>query len=326
MADLDVKKVAEALGITEQQLEILVSIYRVESSGRRTSPKEIRADYLRAYGRGIQSPNYFMHTKKLQQVGFVKRTGAGVYGIDFPAIKKALEKKREDKVKELSEMDGLAEETSEYFRRFAYAPSKPVVEYLSNESMFASIAKTIKSANKIYVSANFPTIAYTYPVASGIGRGEFVKALWDRCFTKDKLQVFYLTTLDIDFLFNHSFSVYGDPEKAYHECKVILDQLENQVNTYENLGIRYINDLHGTDVLIPEKNGTEEMYLFTRDEHKNIQGGIHIQSVETASAAKFSFLRDFEYAQEIRGDKGKKTMQGIRKQLEEKYGKIKKIT
>lgn len=321
---MDFKKTSNALNITEQQLEILLSLYRVEASGRRTSPKEIRRDYQAVYGRWIQGPNFFVYLKKLQDIGYVKRTGAGVYGIDFSAIRKALENKKETKLAELRELEEMTEETTEYFRKFAYASYKPVVEYLSYEKIFNSITKTIKSSNKIYMSANFPTIAYTFPVANGIGRGDFVKALWDRCFTKEKLQVFCLTTLDLDYPLKHSLSVYGDIEKAYSESKIIIDQLINQVNTYENLNIRYIADLHGTDLLIPEKKEPEEMYLFTRDEHKNIQGGIHIQSPETTAASKYSFLRDYEYAQNLREGKGKKILEDLKRKLKEKYEETRK--
>jgi len=326
MDKIDAKKLAEALNVTEQQLELMTSIYKLHASGKRSNPKAIREEYRATYGRGIQNPNFFSQTKKLQDAGLVRRTGAAVYEVDLEAIRKTLSGRKEQRLKELKELDRITEETSEYFRQIAYAKTRPIVEYLKYEDIVKAATKRINSSSRVYMTTNFPLISYTYPVANAIGRGEMVKALWDNCFEKEKLEAYFLTTLDIDFPFNHAFTAYRDPKAAYKECKIIIEQLKNQLEKQEKLHIKYIKDLHGADLFIPEKKEADELFIYTRDEHRNIQGGIHIQSPDTAYASKNSFMHDYQYAQDLSGDRGEKIIRNLEKDLEEKYGAIKQLS
>jgi len=89
-------------------------------------------------------------------------------------------------------------------------------------------------------------------VKYSIGIKKYVQALWERCFEENKLNVNCLTLLDIDLPFNHAFRLFGDPKKAFDECKLMIEQLKNLIDKYDNLDVRYIKDPHGMDVIISE--------------------------------------------------------------------------
>jgi len=318
--ELETKKISEILGMTSQQFGVLLTVYKMGSEGALTNPKSINEEYSRIYSTGIQRSNFFRQLKKLQDRGFIERKRRAYYSVNFENIRKILAGERDKLQRELEEFDKVSARTEEYFRKIAFESTRPVVHYLQHDELYKRISKALKNSIRVYASIDFPTIAYTYALADGIGRKNYLGMVWDQCFKKERLAVSYLTTLDIDIPFNHAFRVYGDPKLAYKECNIVIEQLENQVESHDNLDIRYLKEPHGMDVLIPEEKEPVEFFLFTRDEHKDIIGGIHIRSPETALSAKNSFMRDFEYAERVRGEKGKAIIQNLRKEFEVKYG------
>jgi hypothetical protein len=319
MAADDLNQMARWLDLTEQQFHILLSIYRLESRREDTSPKSIEREYLKSYGRAPQKSNLFAQMRRLIGRKLIVKTGAGHYSVNFDSIDAVLQAKRDRFLAELDEFNRAAEKVREYFNKAALQASRPKVTYLDYDELYAALGAALKSADRFYATANFPIIAYTYPLATGIGTGDYLDVLWERCFKKKTLSCCYLTTLDIDFPFNHAFRVYGDPKKAYNECRIIIDQLWSQIATYDNLDVRYLKEPHGMDVLIPEKLNPQEVFLYTRDEHRNVIGGIEIRSPETALSAKHMFLRDFEYAEQLRGQKGEEIIENLKRDLEQKY-------
>jgi len=77
--------------------------------------------------------------------------------------------------------------------------------------------------------------------------------------------------LDVEFLFNHAFRVFGDPEKAYKESLIIIEELANQIDNYENLDIRYMRDLQAMDAFIPERSYVNEFFLSSSLQKMNIK-------------------------------------------------------
>ncbi|MBU4406290.1 MAG: hypothetical protein KKB24_01760 [Candidatus Altiarchaeota archaeon] len=318
--DIENSKISESLGLTSQQFGILLGIYKLESEGKTASPREINKEYSRTHGKGIQRSNFFSQMKVLQDRGLIKRGRRASYTVEFENIRNILSGKRENLQRELEEFDKISARTEEYFRKIAFESTRPVVHYMEHDELYRRIVKALKGCERVYASIDFPTIAYTYALADGINRKSYLEMIWDRCFKKERLEVNYLTPLDIDLPFNHAFRVYGDPKMAYKECSIVIEQLENQVDSHDKLDVRYLKKPHGMDVLIPEDKEPLEFFLFTRDEHKDIVGGIHMRSPETALSAKNSFMRDFEYAEQVKGEKGKAIIKNLRKEFEQKYG------
>ena len=319
MEDRELMKIAKWLEITDQQFEILLSIYKLEARGEETTPRNIEREYLNTYGRVPQRSNLFGQIRQLLSKNLVTKERQGLYSVDFDVMYTMLRDRRDRFIEELNEFNRVSERVRDYFKRAALQTTKHRVEYLNHSELYDALAESIRDVDRFYATANFPTIFYTYPLAAGIGRSSYTDMVWKRCFKKGELNVLYLTTLNIDFLFNHAFRVYGDPKRAYKECVIIIDQLWNQIETHDNLDIRYLKEPHGMDVFIPESYEPREFFIFTRDEHRNIIGGIRIRSPETAISAKQMFMHDFEYAEKLRGKKGEEIIENIKKELEEKY-------
>ncbi len=315
----ELKKMAVWLDITEQQFGILLSIYKIEAIRERTTPKNIEKEYMKAYGKAPQRSNLFRQIRQLISKNMITKGGQGIYSVNFDAIYSILQSRKEGFIEELNEFNRVSEQLKQYFKKAVLQTTKPKVSYLNYDEFYNTLAKSLRTADKFYKISNFPTIAYTYPLTTGIGISNYTDLVWERCFKRGELHACYLTTLNIDFPFNHAFRTYGDPKKAYRECKIIIDQLWNQIETHNNLDIRYLKEPQGMDVFIPERYEPREFFLYTRDEHRNIIGGIEIRSPETAISAKHMFMRDFEYAKQIRGHEGEKIIENLKKKLEEKY-------
>ncbi|MFC2162714.1 hypothetical protein ACFLRF_03460 [Candidatus Altiarchaeota archaeon] len=309
------------LDLTSQQLDILKLIYKLQQSPGKTSPKEISREYKRIHGKTILKPNLFPILKDLQKRGLVSRIGQADYTTDINGIRRALDMKREALDRQQTEFEHARQYTEDYFRKLTWSLDRPVVEYLDHDDLYSKMAELLGESQTYYSVANFPMIAYTRKLNHGLAREEYTNAIWESCIKKEKLKVNYLTDLNIDYLFNHCFRVYGDPKLAYRECHTIINQLENQIMDAPNLNVRYMEDPHGLDTGIFGKgDDTDEFILFVRDEHEDITGGIHIKSRDTTRSALQMFERGFEYAERLDIKQGKKIIQKTREILKYKYG------
>lgn len=315
----EIRKIAKWLELTDQQFSILLSIYRLEARREETTPKNIEQEYLKSYGKAPQRSNLFGQIRQLLSKNMIMKEGQGLYSVNFSVIYSVLQDRRDAFIEELNEFNRISEQIREYFRKAAIQTTKPKVGYLNYEEFYNALAKAIKTKDCFYTTTKFPSIAYTYSLSAGIGTSNYTNTVWERCFERGELKACYLTTLDIDFPFNHAFRVYGDPKRAYKECVIIIDQLWNQIQTHQNLDVRYLKEPHGMDVFIPERHEPKEFFIFTRDEHRNIIGGIEVRSPETAISAKQMFMRDFEYADRLVGQKGEEIVENLKGELEEKY-------
>ncbi len=318
--ELDIEHVAGVLGLPGQQFEILVSIYAVEHSDKRASPGNIMRGYEKSFRRKIASPNFFTQLKRLQEARFVRKTGVACYSVDLDRVREVFADKRELRRKEIEALDKLSDDAvDEYFSSQASKQRMPVVYYTDFESIFSEIVVKLKRADKVYILTYFPIVSYPYPLAKGIGRGDYVKALWDRCFDRERMEIFYLTDLNVDLLFSHAFRVFGNPRQAYEECKIAIDLLHDRIDKYlDRLHVRFMKDYVTVtqDMILVEGRDDLDYYLLTKDEHMDINGGIYINETGTAAYAKKSFLNNFEFSSEV----SSKLLNEKKRLLDKKYG------
>lgn len=324
--DLEFQKLGNWLNLTEQQFQILTAVHQLHLRDEASSPKNIVAEYKGISNKLIQKPNLFTILKTLSEKKLLRKTGQASYALDFDGLRDLLSDKREVKQKELNQLDRILMETEEYFRKRLKPREQPEVNYLDHDALFKKLADAVNHSTGYCVVGNFPSIAYTYPVYSGLHREEYMNALLENALKKKTLNVSFLTNMDVDYLFNHAFMTLGDPARAYRECRIMLQQLRNILDSNENVDVRYHEDPHGLDVAIPEKREDDptEFIIFTRDEHKNIMGGVHVKAGEPARQAKHMFKRLFNYAEKLEGKTAEKIIQKIEEQLDEKYGVISK--
>ncbi len=315
MTELEKIDAPTILGITEQQLNLLKAVYKLTSKNKPVTPKEIEATYATSAPGGIHKSNLFRQLKILQDKSLLAKEGEANYKINFDGIKNTLDTRKQDFLKKLDQYTELSEEIEEYFRRVSSRDRIPVVEYLDYNELFVKVMSSIRKANKYYITSKFPGVIYTYSPYRNVGRGEYMQMLMQRCFEKRDLEITYLTRLDLDYPLTHSMSIYKDKSKAIRECEIIIDQLENLVEIHESLKILHLENPYGLDVIIPEGKELNESYLFIRDDHMDVQGGIHIKSEETAKRSKETFLNLCSNANEVKGAYAKKICNDLRKEL-----------
>jgi hypothetical protein len=319
MEEFQFDTTAKWLKTTEQQFQILKTIYRLEDVENKTMPKSINNEYARIHKKKILKPNLFNILKTLLQKNLIKKDTTRGYRINYEGIRITLENHQEKLEKEEEELKKAQTKTEEYFRK-NIPKAYPLVEYYDQKELYPKMAESLKDAEKTHIVANFPVIAYTKELTYGIGREEYAETMWNRCFKEKELQVNYLTDLNLDALFNHAFRVHGDPKLAYRESETTLNRLETQTKTNEKLDIRYSEDPHGLDMAIVEHKEPTEFYLFIRDEHGEITGGIRIKNKQTTINAIQQYNRSFEYAEKLNTPDGQKTIQDLKKHLKQKYG------
>ena len=304
----------QILGITEQQLDILKTIYKINTKNKKATPQEIENTFYKDYNGKIQKSNLFRQLKILLDKKLINRDSEADYTINLKGIKTNLELRRKQFQQTLDNYSKLSNEIEEYFRRVSLDNTKPYVKYLEYTPFFEQVSNSIKDSKAYYSTGKFPNIFYPRPLLKGISRGSFGDKLFDKCFDEN-IEVRYLTNLDLDNPYNHALQVYGDAEKAYLETEYILNRLSEFVHRYDNLKIHYLKEPYGLDILIPEKSDQTESYMFIRDDRMNILGGIYIKSKETTRRAKETFLKICESATRIKGKSGEKIIRQLKKDL-----------
>ncbi|OYT55082.1 MAG: hypothetical protein B6U72_00330 [Candidatus Altiarchaeales archaeon ex4484_2] len=320
MDDLTLKRMPRWLDLTPQQFSILLSVYFLQLSGSRTNPKSILERYVSDSGRRLQQSNLFTQLRVLVDRGFLVRGGDACYLLDFDALESFLSSRRLVLVGELEEFDRVSSQLRDFLRRVVLQEQRPRVFFMGYGELMDSLVDSASTASCILSTSLFPTVAYTPQLASGIGRGEYLRVLWDRAVEGSGLGLRYLTCLDVDFLFNHCFRYLGDPGRAFRESLVVIEELSNLLEAHDNLDVRFLSDLQGLDVFIPERGeAVRDFFLLSRDEHRDLTGAIFISSQDIAASMRTSFLQSFDYAERVRGSKGEEILEAARRRLEEKY-------
>ncbi|MBD3388971.1 MAG: hypothetical protein GF416_07790 [Candidatus Altiarchaeales archaeon] len=316
---MDFERFAEGLGLTRQQLDILQCVYRLKSDGEDTSPKTILDEYKRLRGKLMLKANLFKILRFLKVKGFIIRSDHGRYDVNFEGIEHALVEKREYYRRDLDEFEDLMSDVEDFFSKSKLSKFKPVVEYLDHTPFFLKIAQTSKTAKRLYALGRFANITYSQRLLDFIDRGNCFRDIHDLCFVKKKLHVTYLTSFDVDYIYNHALKLYHDPEWAYRECEVIIDNLKN-LREIETLDLIYLEDLPGLHLVFPERDKVSEVMLYLRDNKGEIIGGVYIKSPDTARSAKEMYMKEYEKGVNLKGRKGLKIIKEVKSQLRSKYG------
>jgi len=316
MEEFNFDTIKEWLGITEQQLQVIKAIYRLETGKTETTPKNITREYARTHGKTIQKPNLFTILRTLIEKELIKKDGHSSYRVDFDGIRGSLHAHKDKLAREREEFQKAYGRTEDYFRKHVAKSQYPSVSYHEHDELYAEITKSISNSDTFNIVASFPCISYTYNIAVGVNLLEYAETLWRRCFKEKSLEVNYLTTLDIDYLFNQAFRSLEDPKLAFRECELVLKQLANQAETQPKLSVRVAEEQKGMSICLPLREKAAEFYLLIKDEHKEVLGGIKIRSPETSYQAENMFNLGFNYAEELT----QKAVDKALKKLKQEYG------
>ncbi|MFH0861927.1 MAG: hypothetical protein V1875_02750 [Candidatus Altiarchaeota archaeon] len=318
--EFDLKMVSEGLGLTPQQFDILQCVYQIHERGIVAAPKAIQEEYRKLRGKHLMKPNLFNVLRLLKNKGHIKQTEYACYEVDFDFVEKTLRQKKEERYREISEFEKVVDEVDAYFSRIKVSQFKPVVEYLEYDQFYHKLAQLVRVAKVHYVVGKFAKISYTPTMLAGIGRAEYVKAIYDGCFKK-RLKAKYLTNLDIDYLYHQALQTYKNPGLAYLECQKTIENL-CELRKMDNVDIVYTERLFGLDLVLPEKIQPIDVFLYIRDNREDIIGGVHIGSPDVGKRAKEMFLRECESGINLKTKKGENIIRNVRMKLKGKYGRF----
>ena len=316
---MDIRKLGFWLGLTPQEFDILQCIYRLQLDGYVSSAKDLQNKYRRRHGKILEKANLFKILKKLKKEGLVFQPAHGQYALDFEGIKSSLKIKRVEYEQTLTEFDELNSEVEAQMKKAVYNFQTPKVEFLDHDKMYARLTELVPKATTYYVVGKFPKISYTTDVSEKIGRCAYLQKIYDGTFVKNKLNLLYVTHLDVDYLYRHALKQYENPKTAYDESLHIIGRLKRQIETTEKMQVYYVENLFGLDLVLPENKTPLESFHYIRDNKKEIMGAIYIKSQDIASKAKEMYLRECENGINLNTNKGKKILKQKTRELKKKY-------
>ncbi|MFH0861931.1 MAG: hypothetical protein V1875_02770 [Candidatus Altiarchaeota archaeon] len=305
------------LGITDQQLNLLKTVYKLSSKNKAASPKEIELTYAKDFGGGIQKSNLFRQMKILQDKDFLTREGEANYKLNLEGLKKTLDQRKTEYQQKITHYEQLSGELEEYFKKTTANPEKPMVEYLEYNEMFDKIAKLLERSKRYYVVSKFTNISYPYTLSDGLKLERYLEVMRRKCFKEKSLEINYLTSLSIEYPYDRFMSIHNDHDMAIKECDAAITNLESLVSLNKNLKVMYTEFPYGMDVLLPEGEVLQDYFMFVRDSKQMAIGGIYIKSSSTAIRAKEEFQKNCENAIDISGPEKDRIFSELRKRLKE---------
>ncbi|MBD3388973.1 MAG: hypothetical protein GF416_07800 [Candidatus Altiarchaeales archaeon] len=315
MPEIDDIDAPSILGITDQQLNILKSVYKIVSKNKVATPREIELTYSHDFGGTIQKSNLFRQLKILLDKDFLSREGEANYQIAYDNIKKTLQKRQQQYHKKLQHYDQLTNQLEDYFKKTTTQPEKPIVEYLDYNEVFNRITRLLQTSKAYYTVSKFPNIAYSYTLAQSMGIDTYVDIERDRCLKEKELSIKYLSSLSIEYPYEQFMRKHDKHDLAIKECESIIDNLESMISLHENLKVMYSDFPYGMDILLTEGEILRDYFMFIRNERQMAIGGVYIRSIETAKRAKEEFMKNCSIATDISGPRKNKIFKKMRDDL-----------
>jgi len=303
------KKISDWLNITDQQLNILKTILKLQKEKALTTPKDISERYNQLYGKSIQRSNLFSQIKTLSERNMIVKAGKANYKIHFDGIKRELSTVKDELMREVNDFEEVSGEIESYFEGLLEEGSTPTVKFYAFDEMFEYLSEVLKHAERYLVVRGFPSIFYPTSPSLRTTKGErkYAEVLWNETIIKKRLKTIYLTTSSVDYLYSLLVKEYNEPEIAYSECKFILDHAKSILKTGgENLEVYYVDFIHGFDWLIPDGPGLDEFFMMLRDQQRVIIGGIYIKFPQLANQVKKIFMRECKLGEKLEKLEGKK--------------------
>ena len=310
------------LGITEQQLNLLKIVYKLTSKNKVATPREIELSYAKDHAGEIQTSNLFRQLKNLLDKQFLTREGEANYKLNFEGIKKTLDTRKQEYHTKLQQYEQLTNQLEEYFRQVTTTAEKPVVEYFENRYFSERMLKALEKATAYYSTTSFPNITYGFGIADTIGRRSYVEVLNKRALLDKNLDLYYLTDLNVEYLYNHINKKIPDHQKCHRHCVTIIDQLEGIIADYDNINISYQQTPLYLDVHIPESRDEPlEYFSHVRGSRSELLGVLYIKSHEIARQNKELFMSLFGEGVKLTRDNSKNVFEKVREELGVRYGK-----
>lgn len=307
------------LDITPQQSEILKTIYKLQTSAKETSPKNIIAAYGRDYGKHIQISNLFHIIHILAGKRLIKRGKKASYTLDLAGIQAVLDGREKEQAACLERFKEAKNDLKTYLHKISRKAETPEVAYLDGVQFFNKLADSVSTAKTHYMTGPFPKLFYPEFIQEKLTRYNYLRAIKKRCLSEGRLDVHIITDFNIDFLCQDVQRFSSSSKDALRLAFSILDQIQYYLENYDNLKIYYIEKLVGMDFVLPIQEKPEDIYLYMRDETGDIVGGVYINSPTSAGRAYETFTQFCNYSPPLKGTRGKKILKQLKKRISDKF-------
>ncbi len=302
----ELKQLKEWLDITEQQYQILTIINMLNNEGIKASAANIDERYNSLFKHTINKPNLFRQIKRLVQEDLIQKVSKANYVLDIEGIKSRLKKTEGNLSNNLDEFKKASSKIEQVFKHLGEKDEAPLVRYLNTSREFFNEAnKILKNSDKIYIVSPFANISFTGIISNSSSRQGYVDTLIERGFVQKKLKIIYLTQFNIYVPYKHAFNKLKDKKAAIHEVELTIKNLKNILKTQKMIEMYFLEYPFGFDFMMPVvDNDPQHVFIYTRDEHNIITGGIYIRSKEIAQRAEAHFLRECSIGLDLKTKKG----------------------
>lgn len=307
------------LDITPQQSEILKTIYKLQTSGKETSPKNIMAAYERDYGKHIQISNLFHIIHILAGKRLIKRGKKASYTLDLAGIQAVLDSREKEQETSLERFKEAKNDLKTYLQKISRRAETPEVAYLDGVQFFNKLADSVSTAKTHYMTGPFPKLFYPEFIQEKLTRYNYLKAIKKRCLYEKSLDVCIITDFNTDFLYNDVQRFSSSKKDALKLAHSILDQIQHYLESYDNLKVYHLEKLVGMDFVLPIQEKPEDIYLYMRDETGDIVGGIYINSPTSAGRAYTTFTQSCNNTPPLKGKNGRRILKQIKKEINDKF-------
>ncbi len=323
------------LGITKQQLELLLIAYDLGAGTTAVSAANMLSEYEKRNARPLKRQNLFTQLKQLLELGLLNRLGHSDYQVNAKRIRELMTQKRKELKDRFSAFEHFAGDLENKLKDAASKQSRPVARYLTPDQYMKTIADLLTTCRKYYADSPFPNLCYTSSLFEGISRRAFVSNQIERCIELRKMHIYYLTDLNISLAFRRAMRIFGgDAERAASECNKVIDNLLTLVR-HPFLDMRYMEVLPGPHMYIFETDQPREVILSLRGsivsraaipfkEERDPYGGVSLYSPEIAREARQIYLSSFNKAIKLNSKQGKKVIENIRGVVEKLYEEARK--
>ncbi|MBI5158619.1 hypothetical protein HY992_00690 [Candidatus Micrarchaeota archaeon] len=327
---MDVEEIVDWLGITNQQFEILMSIYNLNKDSEKSNPKSIEKAYAVLTGKMIQTPNLFSQLKFLIKLGLVGRRESANYVVDVDGITNAIESKKDSHLRKVEEAEAVTRKVSGFLSGMHAIEAKPLIETMDVDGLFHSLGSELQRASVYYSTGRFPTIFYTPGIVKARQKVEkfdslarYVDGLWERTLRRKELKILSLTNMQIEYAFGWVLDAYNDADLALEECKAALQNVK-RVISLPNVDARFVDYPHGVNMLMTEVDEPRTCYLYMRGNRFRTRCWLKVDSYDIAANNKATFLDIFKDGVKLASKRGSKHLAEQEKRLKEVYAQHKK--
>jgi len=284
MDDQNIEHLRDWLDLTNQQFDILKSVYTLERKKGDTSPLNIQKEYFKRSGKRIERSNLFTIIKLLVGRDTIQKTERGRYSLNIEGIKKSVDVKDRQFKEQYNQLQKARQNLDSYLNDILEQPPKPVIRFLSNHELFNTLAERLKYASELCLSVRSPSLACSPTFYKALERGEYHRIITQRALIERDLKVKWLLDFNVNRQFDRVLKLFNSSEFAYMEVNNQIEGIEKIVNEYDNVEFYSLSYPYTQKFFLPITNRVNECFMYlTGFSSLSSQGAIHILSEDIAS-------------------------------------------